>query len=200
MQELRMRLIEETKAKLEESFDRERLIIHSSRLIEELGRTEQSLQLMIRTFMQNINPGAKDISHIKMDGLKMRDEDMRMLNENLALQEEISRLREQNMEYLEKIMSEIVPNLTEVAGAVLGAKLIDLANGIESLASMATSKVQVLGAERAMFKHLKTGSRSPQYGIIFTHPSVCESHDKGKAARKLASDISKAVRVDFYRK
>lgn len=200
MQELRKLLIEETKAKLEDSFERERLIIHSSRLIEDLGRTEQSLRLRISSFMQNINPDAKDIAHIKMDGLKIKKEDMQMLNENLALQKEISRLKAQNMEYLNKVMLEIAPNLTEVAGAQLGAKLIDLANGIEKLASMATSKIQVLGAERAMFRHLKTGSKAPKYGILFTHHSVSESDDKGKAARKLASGISKAVRVDFYRK
>ena len=200
MEELRRQMIEETKAKLEDSFDRERLIIHSSRLIAELERAEQSLQLRISSFLQHIGPDAKDISHIKIDGTKIREEDMQMLKENLALQKEISSLKSGNLDYLGGLMMEIVPRLTEVAGAQLGAMLIDLANGIEKLASMATSKIQVLGAERAMFRHLKTGSKSPKYGILFMHPSVSGSSDKGKAARKLASEISKAVRVDFYRK
>ena len=200
MEDLRKQLIEETKAKLEDSFDRVRLIIHSSRPIDELERAEQSLQLRISSFLQHIGPDAKDISHIKIDGTKIRKEDMQMLKENLALQKEISSLKSGNMGYLAKLMKEIVPRLTEVTGAQMGAKLIDLAGGIERLASMATSKIQVLGAERAMFRHLKTGSKSPKYGILFMHPSVNGSDDKGKAARKLASDISKAVRVDFYRK
>ncbi|MFH0798296.1 MAG: hypothetical protein V1906_02695 [Candidatus Woesearchaeota archaeon] len=200
MKELRRQLIEETKVKLEESFDRERLIIHSSRLIDELERAEQSLQLRISSFLQHIKPGAKDISNIRIDEKKIKKEDLQMLKENLALQNEISVLKSGNIDYLSKIMTEIVPRLAEVAGAQLGAKLIDLANGIEKLASMATSKIQVLGAERAMFRHLKTGSKSPKYGVLFMHHSVSGSSDKGKAARKLASEISKAVRVDFYRK
>jgi len=102
--------------------------------------------------------------------------------------------------YLLSLMRKCCPHLTSVASHVIGARLIAASGSLEKLARMPSSKVQVLGAEKALFRHLKTGSNPPKFGIIYFHPSVLNSPDKGKAARNLAARIAIAARQDFYGK
>lgn len=90
------------------------------------------------------------------------------------------------------------PHLTSVAGHVVGARLISAAGSLEKLSRMPSSKIQVLGAEKALFRHLKTGSNPPKYGMIYFHDSVVNAEDKGRAARHLAGKIAIASRQDFY--
>ena len=103
-------------------------------------------------------------------------------------------------EYIDKRMSEISPNLKDLTGASLGAKLIAHVGSIERLSKMASGTVQVLGAEKALFRHLKTGERPPKHGLIFQHPEVrgAKWWIRGKIARTLALKISLAVRKDVY--
>jgi nucleolar protein 56 len=111
-------------------------------------------------------------------------------------------MRERLEEYLEKVMRRAAPNLLTVAGATIGAKLISGAGGLTRLASMPSSTVQVLGAEKALFRHLKTGAKPPKYGFILHHSMVAnaKSPDKGKVARVVAGSISIAARKDAYSK
>jgi len=103
---------------------------------------------------------------------------------------------------LEEEMKKNYPNLTAAVGFSIGAKLISLAGGIRQLAEMPSSKIQVLGAEKALFRHLKTGARPPKYGIICQHQEIISASDKekGKAARKLASRAGIAAKIDYFRK
>jgi nucleolar protein 56 len=100
--------------------------------------------------------------------------------------------------YLLSLMKKRCPHLVSVSGHVVGARLIAAAGSLEKLSRMPSSKIQVLGAEKALFRHLKTGSKPPKYGIIFLHGSVVNAVDKGRAARKLSSKIAIAARQDFY--
>jgi nucleolar protein 56 len=103
-------------------------------------------------------------------------------------------------EYLKENMPEIAPNLTNIAGHALGARLLSIAGSLKRLASMPSSTVQVIGANNALFKHLKGKASSPKHGIIFRHPLVNNAprHQRGKVARALASKISLAARCDYY--
>ncbi|MCX6709896.1 MAG: hypothetical protein NTV63_03000, partial [Candidatus Woesearchaeota archaeon] len=96
--------------------------------------------------------------------------------------------------YLESVMQANYPKITEAAGAIVGARLIDIAGSIKHLAEMPSSKIQVLGAEKALFRHLRTGARPPKYGVISQHPSISLAgrDEKGKSARKLSSKIAMA--------
>ena len=110
-------------------------------------------------------------------------------------------LRKQHELYLEKIMIKYCPNLLELAGATIAARLIELGKGLKHLALLPASTVQLLGAEKALFRHLKTGSRSPKYGVIINHPLIQKApRDKrGKAARMLADKLSLCARLDFFK-
>lgn len=110
-------------------------------------------------------------------------------------------LRKQHELYLQKIMEKYCPNLLELAGATIAARLIELGKGLKHLALLPASTVQLLGAEKALFRHLKTGSRSPKYGVIINHPLIQNApRDKrGKAARMLADKLSLCARLDFFK-
>ena len=102
--------------------------------------------------------------------------------------------------YIEEVMEEVAPNTSAFAGATLGARLIALAGGLENLAKMPTSTMQVLGAEKALFRSLKTGARPPKHGIIFQHALIHGSKRRlrGKIARAFAGKLAIAVRTDAF--
>ncbi len=102
--------------------------------------------------------------------------------------------------YLDGLMGEVAPNLHALAGPTLGARLIALAGGLSNLAKMPASTVQVLGAEKALFRSLKTGARPPKHGIIFQHPLIhgAKRWLRGKLARALAGKLMIAIRADAF--
>ena len=105
-------------------------------------------------------------------------------------------------EYIDNKMKNIAPNLRLLVGSTLGAKLISHAGGIKRLAMYPSSTVQIMGAEKALFRHLKSGDRPPKYGLIYQHPQVrgAKWWNRGKIARMLAGKISLAVRRDVFTK
>lgn len=131
--------------------------------------------------------------------LEKRDvEQIKLLAAKLA---EIYELRKQHELYLQSVMEKYCPNLLELAGVTIGAGLIELAKGLKHLALLPASTVQLLGAEKALFRHIKTGSRSPKHGIIINHPFVQSAGRelKGKAARMLADKLSLCARLDYFK-
>jgi nucleolar protein 56 len=109
-------------------------------------------------------------------------------------------LRENMEKYIDTAMEEVAPNIKALTGALLGARLIALAGGLTNLAKMPASTLQVLGAEKALFRSLKTGTRPPKHGIIFQHPLLHEAKkwQRGKIARALAGKLAIAARTDVF--
>ncbi len=105
-------------------------------------------------------------------------------------------------EELEIMMMRTAPNLSGLAGPLLGARLIAAAGGLGKLAVSPGSRIQVLGAERAMFRHLKERGDPPKHGIIFQHPTISKSPwwQRGKIARSLAAKLAIAARIDTFSK
>ncbi|ELZ53496.1 MULTISPECIES: NOP5/NOP56 family protein [Halorubrum] len=103
-------------------------------------------------------------------------------------------------ETIGRIAPAVAPNLTEMAGPELAARLIALAGGLEPLAKKPSGTVQVLGAEDALFAHLSGRAPSPKHGIIYTHEFVrgTRPEDRGSAARALAGKLSLGARADHY--
>ncbi|MFC7203412.1 NOP5/NOP56 family protein [Haloferax namakaokahaiae] len=102
--------------------------------------------------------------------------------------------------FIEERAPSVAPNLSEMAGPVLTARLISLAGSLERLAKVPSGTVQVLGAEDALFAHLRGHASSPKHGVIFTHEFVrgTRPSDRGSAARALAGKLSLSARVDHY--
>jgi len=102
--------------------------------------------------------------------------------------------------YMDSLMEEVAPNIKALVGSLLGARLIALTGGLANLARMPASTVQVLGAEKALFRSLKTGTRPPKHGIIFQHTLIHEAKrwQRGKMARAIAGKLAIAARTDAY--
>jgi len=113
---------------------------------------------------------------------------------------ELYRLRRNLTEYIEQVMKEVAPNITALVGPLLGARLISLAGGLDKLARMPASTIQVLGAEKALFRALRTGGKPPKHGIIFQYPDIHRSPrwQRGKIARALAAKLAIAAKVDAF--
>lgn len=101
-------------------------------------------------------------------------------------------------EYLKNRMQALAPNLTAVVGELVGARLICHAGSLVNLAKCPASTVQILGAEKALFKAIKTRHNTPKYGIIYQAQLVnaAQSKFKGKVSRALAAKCSLCVRCD----
>jgi nucleolar protein 56 len=95
---------------------------------------------------------------------------------------------------------DLAPNLSSLAGPVLAARLISRAGSLRRLAGMPSSRIQIMGAEKSLFKHLKGHAPSPKHGIIYRHPAVIGSPKRlrGKVSRALAGKLAIAARLDYY--
>ena len=102
--------------------------------------------------------------------------------------------------YVDSVMDEVAPNMRAIGGSLLGARLLALSGGLLNLAKLPASTIQVLGAEKALFRALKTKARPPKHGIIFQHPLIHDAKrwQRGKIARALAGKLSIAARVDAF--
>jgi nucleolar protein 56 len=109
-------------------------------------------------------------------------------------------LRDSMERYLDKTMGEVAPNTQALVGSLLGARLIAVAGGLQNLAMRPASTIQVLGAEKALFRSLKTGARPPKHGLIFQHALLHDAKrwQRGKIARALAGKLAIAVRADAF--
>ena len=141
------------------------------------------------------------ISDYSMGGI-FEENDVKELESNVAMFNCLLGERDRVKKYIEKLMRKMAPNTSIVATPVLGAKLISAANGLENLARKPSSTIQVMGAEKALFRHLTTGAKSPKHGLLLQHPLMNKVNRKnrGKMARSIANKISIAVKIDFYDK
>uniref|UniRef100_A0A0D9X2J0 Nucleolar protein 56 n=1 Tax=Leersia perrieri TaxID=77586 RepID=A0A0D9X2J0_9ORYZ len=112
----------------------------------------------------------------------------------------LSEYRKNLYEYLVTKMNDIAPNLTSLIGEIVGARLISHAGSLSNLAKCPASTLQILGAEKALFRALKTRGNTPKYGLIFHSSFIgrASTKNKGRMARYLANKCSIASRIDCY--
>jgi nucleolar protein 56 len=113
---------------------------------------------------------------------------------------EFYELRKGMENYIDRTMEELAPNVRAVAGALLGARMIAIAGSLQNLAMRPASTIQVLGAEKALFRSLKTGARPPKHGLIFQHTLLHDAKrwQRGKIARVVAGKLAIAARADAF--
>lgn len=133
-------------------------------------------------------------------GAEIQEEDVEILKEFANSLKNLQELKKSLINYVDNKMNEIAPNLRDLAGSSLGGKLIAHAGGIDRLSKLPSGTIQIIGAEKALFRHLKTGERPPKHGLIYQHPEVrgAKWWIRGKIARALASKIALAVRKDVF--
>lgn len=221
--------IELTKVKIKRAIGRDGLIIHFNGAIEELDKSinvfverlreiygmhfpemdrvvsdHEKFAKTVETFgsREKIeNPELKQFAQNSM-GIDLKDDDIKTIQLFASKIVELYQFREEIEKHLEKLVKEIAPNFTELAGVAVSAKLIAKAGGIEKLARMPSSTVQLIGAERALFRFLHGKGKSPRFGILYNHHLIQNAPEKlkGRIARVLASKLSIAAKMDFYSK
>jgi nucleolar protein 56 len=134
-------------------------------------------------------------------GGEIAEEDLARVKALSSLTVELCGERDKLSEYVENSMQKIAPNVYEVTGATIGARLMAKAGGLERLAMLPASTIQILGAEKALFRALRSGARPPKHGILFQHEAVhsAPKWQRGKIARTIANKVAIAARVDCYR-
>jgi nucleolar protein 56 len=156
--------------------------------------------------LQNIGLPDKKIEVI-LDAAK-RSKGGDMTPENLAIVKRLadeviaqSDLRRVLTDHIEVAMETVAPNVKELLTAAVGARIISKAGSLARLATLPASTIQILGAEKALFRALKTGARPPKHGLLFQHPLIhsAPKWQRGKIARAIASKVAIAARIDYYR-
>jgi nucleolar protein 56 len=131
-----------------------------------------------------------------------------MTPENLAIVKRLadqviaqSDLRRVLADHIEVAMETVAPNVKELLTATVGARIIAKAGSLARLTMLPASTIQILGAEKALFRALKTGARPPKHGLLFQHPLIHSAPrwQRGKIARAVASKVTIAARIDYYR-
>ena len=216
--------VEITKQKIKESVSEDSFIVNAISNINELDRATNTLIKRLREWFALYLPEYEHEMHSQeifvqsvinkkkielMEELNIKEtmgadfneihvKEIQLLAERIS---SLQLLRKEHEDYLEKIMIKYCPNILELAGTTIGAKLLELAKSLKRLAMLPASTIQLLGAEKALFRHIKSGSKSPKYGVIFAHQLIQGSKRsvRGKAARMLADKLSICARIDFFK-
>jgi nucleolar protein 56 len=162
-----------------EEFNREAL--------QKLGYSEDKVNKIIEALQRSV-------------GGTLSNHDLKMIKEYAETAKKVIDTRDRIDQYIREVMETIAPNITAVAGYKLGAKLVTKAGGLSRLAMMPASTIQLLGAEKALFRALRKGAKPPKHGYIFQHPYINQSPRsvRGKIARMMASKIAIAARADAF--
>lgn len=133
-------------------------------------------------------------------GADVAEEDLEKIRDMCRNTLELYRIRSDLESYVDSTMKTVAPNVYSLVGAALGARLIALAGGLGNLAKRPASTIQVLGAEKALFRALRTGARPPKHGVIFQHQYIhsAQRWQRGKIARALAGKLAIAARLDAF--
>ncbi len=179
--------------------DRDQLVRFVATIDKDHFDVESAAKIIGESFARSLEEASKTSM-----GAKLTDEDVAMLkqlaNEILSLKE----LKATYAKYAEKLAAEVCPNITALVGSLIAAKLVAHAGSVKKLALMPASTIQVLGAEKALFKHLRNKKRvrPPKHGILFQYAKVCGSPKaiRGKIARALAAKLATAAKADAFDK
>lgn len=214
-----------TRSQIRESITKDLLIIQASGSIDELGKSinlnvkrvrewysyalpevedkiddhEAFAELIVRKSRKEL---VREFSIKNSMGYELDEKDNEAIINLAKAVLSLAKEKKGKEKYLESIMKENCPNITEVAGFLIGAKLISLAGSLRNLILMPSSTIQLLGAEKALFRHmLNKNSRPPKHGIIHEHPLLqkAKKSDRGRVARALADKILLAAKVDFFK-
>ena len=214
--------IERTKLRIASIGKRDKFIIQTVSALNDLDKLLNYMSERLREWYGLHYPELKVKDHEKLAGLieehgdrenfpefnesmgmKLEKQDIKILQEYADQTKDMYKLKKKLISYLEEAVPKEIPNIHALLGSILAARLMAHAGSLEKLAKMPSSKLQLVGAEKALFKYLKGEQKKvPKYGILFTHPDISSApKDKqGKVARILSAKLVIAARADFYSK
>lgn len=173
-----------------------------AQVVDLIGMKQNVKKLSIETLTdvvtsEDIAQEIKEAAEISM-GTEILKDDVEHIRSLAKSVFEISSYRQNLAEYLKNRMAAIAPNLTQLIGELVAAKLISHAGSLMNLAKLPASTIQILGAEKALFRALKAKKNTPKYGLIYNASIVgaAKNQLKGKVSRTLANKCALCVRYD----
>ena len=224
--DLREKAISRTREELEEEVDRDQLLvknikqhdtlqqnirnqleslrdlyqIHFPELEDEITDDEQFIDILEKYGVESsgIDPFSEMAE--KSAGSQITEKDRKLIEQSVETVSAMMQLRDDLQEYIREEAQEEFRNLSTLLGPLLATRIVSLAGGLEELARKPASTVQMLGAEKALFRHLKGNGAPPKHGIIFEHRFVKDlpEEKRGKMARFMANKAVMAARIDQY--
>ncbi len=172
--------------------------LYSPEFSRSIGDNEAFARLILE---KNRDEQMAEIKVTKTMGADFKKEDLAVMESTARTITQLYEQRHVLENYIESVMNNYAPNLLILAGATSGARLLREAGSLKRLSSIQASTIQMYGAEKALFRHLKTGAKPPKHGYIINHPllAAARPQDKGKVARALADKISIACKVDYFK-
>lgn len=195
---------------------RDRLIVQSVRSLDDLTKAVNVfLERLYEWFslhypeMKNVNVKDLVMKHGRREnfpgfksstGVDLNEEDEKAVIEFAKAIDNLEKEKKALEKYVSSAMRETAPNFAALVDPLLAARLVASAGSLEKLARMPASTIQLLGAEKALFRHLHQKGKSPKYGIIYNSPLIqnAPGEQKGKIARILSSKLMLAARIDYY--
>ncbi len=213
---IRQKLIEKAKAEIRRTFTKDLLLIEAGNAISELDELINIAGSRLKSVAVNFFPEIEDMPNDAAAVLVLEKTQKEFQNavqarlsaEDVAAVRAIAgniqgnnETRKKLQKYMESLAKEICPNLSKIIEPSLAAKLISTAGSLRKLAMMPASTIQILGAKKAVLRHMIGGAKAPKHGLLFSHPSVNSAplQERGKKARQLAARISKAAKLDYFK-
>ncbi|MEA2038124.1 MAG: hypothetical protein U9O94_11555 [Nanoarchaeota archaeon] len=177
---------------------REWYSLHNPEFSHSLKNQESFVDLILKKQKKEL---LKELNKEETMGADFSKEDLEPIMDLAKEVSQLYQLRNKQENYLEELMKKVAPNLLAIAGAKIGARLIEQAGSLKSLMLFPASTIQLLGAEKALFRHMKTKAKAPKYGFIREHPLISKNPRQlhGKIARTLADKLCLAIKVDYFK-
>ena len=225
-EDIREKAISQTREEIESSVEKDQLLVKAVKQLDQLERDIRDQVERLRDwygvhfpeleqeiteddrFVDILEKYGVEKSEIKpfsqmaqkSTGSDLSEQDRNLIENSVSTIASMKSLRDDIEDYVEEGAQEEFQNLSVLLGPVLATRLVALAGGLEELAKKPASTVQMLGAEKALFRHLHGEGSSPKHGVLFHHRFVknLPEEKRGKMARFLANKSVMAARIDQY--
>ncbi len=210
--------INKSKQRIIQSLLKDRIIILFTRILEDLrryknpnfyGRLKDTYSVLFpfdeESNTKKIFIKIKSLNLARASGLRLDNDEISYIKffvDNLDEQckaKNAEKMRKEIEKIQEKLIIKYFPNSSKILEPFLIGKLISSFGGVEKISKKAAGTIQLIGAERALFRHISKNMPSPKHGIIFYSKKIKESPNRGKTSRVLANKLAIALRMDYYR-
>jgi len=208
--------ITESKRRIRQEIKADNLIMFFTRVAEDLrkyknpnfyGRVKE-IFILLYPYSNIFNTKEifielKKSNLISKDGLRLDNQEvaylknfLKELDEDCKLEKQVSKNKIEVI--LKKLIEKYLPNSDKLIETYILGKLISSVGGIKKIYKMPSSTIQLIGAEKALFRHISNKKPAPKYGLIYYSEKIKKAQNKGKTARQLANKLSIALRVDYF--
>ncbi|MBS3749489.1 MAG: hypothetical protein KGY67_07310 [Candidatus Thermoplasmatota archaeon] len=190
-----------------ESFGFSKELLHSILLKISKEQVDSSLSSPDYQVIQQVN-ALDELQHIanvlseRLAAWNMYISDEDNQKPIVTVLQQVEKNQELLKQQIETDVKNLAPNMTELIGPMIAARLLSHAGSLKKLAMLPASSIQLLGAEKALFRFKKQGGRPPKHGVIFQHPSIGKApfRLRGKHARLLSAKLCIAAKADMFTK